>query len=253
MSRQTQSPKTRKGKDRAQASSSLRDEFESLLRSAEERWVQSLRSSDLIPEMVARFIAERVDPTLSEITLDLQRLRESQDSQSWKQDVDRLDQDIQALRDYVNGSNLSIRKDISLLKEGKGNESSPPVAQGEDDEHSNRVERNGSKGHSNDRSSSRRKTKSSRRAHRRMEDTDSDSSSDSNSSSDSSSESSDSGFESEVEEVRVADKQCRKVMRLKTYRLARRSRRRNKCMNPTKMLNKIKHLYDGDRYDGSDP
>ena len=135
MSRQTQSPKTRKGKDRAQASSSLRDEFESRLRSAEARWVKSPRSSDLIPEMVARFIAERVDPTLSEITLDLQRLRESQDSQSWKQDVDRLDQDIQALRDYVNGSNLSIRKDISLLKEGKGNESSPssPCATGVDD------------------------------------------------------------------------------------------------------------------------
>ena len=80
MSRQGQSPKGKKGKSRAQAGSFLQDEIESLLRVAEERWVETLRSSELIPEIVASVIATRIDPTLNEIREDLQRLRESQDS-----------------------------------------------------------------------------------------------------------------------------------------------------------------------------
>ena len=59
--------------------------------------------------------------------------------------------------------------------------------------------------------------------------------------------------ESDIDDVEVADESCRKVMQVETYRLIDRDPTRNPRLKVAKVLAELRHLYDGEMFDGSDP
>lgn len=59
--------------------------------------------------------------------------------------------------------------------------------------------------------------------------------------------------ESDIDDIQVADESCRKVMQVETYRLQDRNPDRNPRMKVTKTLAELRHLFDGEMFDGSDP
>ena len=76
----------------------------------------------------------------------------------------------------------------------------------------------------------------------------------SNSDSSSSSEESEDDLSNpDGDEIRVADRDCRKVLNVDTYRLIDRDPERNVALKTTRVLANLRHLYDGEKFDGSDP
>ena len=57
----------------------------------------------------------------------------------------------------------------------------------------------------------------------------------------------------EDDEIRVADKDCRKVLNVETYRLIDRDPERDVALKTAKVLTNLRHLFDGERFDGTDP
>ena len=55
------------------------------------------------------------------------------------------------------------------------------------------------------------------------------------------------------DDIRVADRDCRRVLSIETYRLHDRESERDIGLRTTKVLQNLRHLFDGERFDGSDP
>ena len=55
------------------------------------------------------------------------------------------------------------------------------------------------------------------------------------------------------DEIRVADRDCRKVLNVDTYRLIDRDPERNIALRTTRVLANLRHLFGGEKFDGSDP
>ena len=221
-----------------------------------------LTSSSWFQEMITQTVEGCVGARLDGIRTDLEQLKadltalrtdvESSDPQSWQQDKRRLDKDVDALRDFVQRSSEVIWQQIAQL-EGRipGQVPSPrtkveeDAGMGSEDDRktpsTSRAEKRLGRKSRRKKSPGRRKPKGRRRSSERSSD-ESDTT-----------DGSDSHAESETDDIRITDRSCRKAMSVETYRLYDRATERSTRLNTTKMVNSVRHLFTGDRFDGSDP
>ena len=241
-----------------------------ILQSGEDGGRKTLGSSPELKAMITQVVNDCVEPKLEglrqephQLRADLNVLRgdiEQKCSGSCLQDVDRLDKDVLALRDFTQKNSDAIWKQMAYMLEQIPKGDASPKIKEEDDplrDDAKGDRRSPSRGRTSRTPTpapsrrSRRSRKSQRKtsSHRRQRrETDWSDESDVSISSDDS----DTGSEGEAEGIRVADRDCRKAMSVKTYRLDNRSSKRTRS-NTSKLLKGVQHLFTGDRFDGSDP
>lgn len=218
-----------------------------------------LTSSPLLEGMIAQAVRGYVDPQLKEFQSKLQQLEddlvlkrrddELQGSEYARQEVSRLDKDLEALREYTRKATGEVWGQLTTLS-GKIQEISPQkeediLADEADKDRRSSIE---SRMSAIRRRKSRGKKSSGRRKHRAKY-----YASESSSDQSDSDRSSDGSLESETEDIRTADRACRKAMSVETYRLINRATERSKRWSTNKMVNTVRHLFKGDNFDGSDP
>mgnify|MGYP002259872596 FL=1 len=221
-----------------------------------------LQSSSWLTEMIAQAARGCVEAELEESRKEIQQLQadlaelradvESKDSKSWEQDKLRLDKDIEALRTFVQQNSDLIWTQITHLGEKIPQEASRTKAKSEEDQGIISDEDRKSSTRKRDESKSRRKPRRKPSSERRKRPGRRRSSESSSDGSGSSSES-DVSLLSETEDIRVADRHCRKAMSVETYRLDDRSTERSSRSSTNKLVNNVRHLFTGDPFDGSDP
>ena len=168
-----------------------------------------------------------------------------------KTELQSLRDELVSIRSYVNGECQKLWRELNKLK-GEGPrepspEREPETVPDEDDPPAHLRKGRGSKA-TRSRNSRAKGSHSSRRKHRRKERYESETES-----SDSSDESDDDLNDPDGDEIRVADKECRKVLNVETYRLVDRDAERDLALRTTKVLANLRHLFDGERFDGTDP
>ena len=180
---------------------------------------------------------------LSELFTVLGEQIERSDLPSLKKEMLTLKDNLADVRTYVQAEFTVLWKHISKLEQLQ--EVTPEKDAGNvGDKPQPRVSSKDK--HSSSRLSARKKTSTSRKYSLRKDvrDPDSDSDSDSPLSSDA---------ESDLDDVEVADELCRRVMQVETYRLLDRNPERNPRLKVAKSLAELRHLFDGEMFDGSDP
>ena len=183
---------------------------------------------------------------LSEISNLTQDQLQACDPASLKQELHSLKKELAELRTSAKAEFTLLWRHVSKLEEPQEEDDEPGADEGlisprrrggSKERHSSRLRSVGKKKATPSRPLSRRKSK-----HSGYE---SEPPSDSPLSSD--------AEESDIDDVQVADELCRKVMQVETYRLQDRHPDRNPRMKVTKTLAELRHLFDGEMFDGSDP
>ena len=183
---------------------------------------------------------------LSELNAVLKSQLEACNPSSLKEEVQSLKKELAELRTSAQVEYNLLWKHISKLEEAPEVTTLPGADEGTEVPRQRAGSRD--KRSSRQRSASKKKETSSR-AHARRKSKrsgyESDTSADSPLSSD--------AEESDLDDIEVADESCRKVMQVETYRLQDRNPIRNPRMKVTKALSELRHLFDGEMFDGSDP
>ena len=221
-----------------------------------------LTSSPWFREMIEQAVRGCLEPRVAEISNELQSLKadlsalrtdvELQYSNSWQQDIQRLDRDMDSLRDFVKRHSESISQEMAQVV-GKFSQDPAESRVKQEDvlgeiPGRDRKESRGPRSSSKKRRTSRGKTSRGRRERRRREFDSSDEEAGSDSSWGSDEESG-----SDSDDIRTADRSCRKAMSVETYRLNNRETERSKRWSTNKLLTTVRHLFTGDHFDGSDP
>ena len=183
---------------------------------------------------------------LSELNAVVRSQLEACDPASMKQELQSLKKELAELRTSTQAEFTLLWRHISKLEEAPAGDTQPGADEGAEVPR----RRAGSQDkHSSRRRSASKKKATSSRAHTRRKSKrsgyESDTSADSPLSSD--------AEDSDIDDIEVADKSCRKVMQVETYRLQDRNPYRNPRMKVTKTLAELRHLFDGEMFDGSDP
>ena len=231
----------------------------------EENVLQKLTDLVMKPDRI-RNIAEdalsdtvlRIDNSLRQLVGSHNEMREELDvfkREPCKEELRLLTNELASIRERVNGEFEKLWSAINTLKGKKPQERSeddePIGVRGNDEENDELPNRHGKGRKSKDARSRRSRSTKSRhskqkRRGRRSEEWDDYSSSES--------EESDADLnDPDGDEIRVADKDCRKVLNVETYRLEDRDPERDLALRTTKVLANLRHLFDGERFDGSDP
>ena len=241
-----------------------RREARAYFREAEEAMLEKLTSEVLRPERIRAVFEDEYGERLLRIEESCRALAQSQrglrekfqmfTDEPCKNELQSLREELAATRDHVTGEFQKLWSAINTLKGNQPrateNDDELEIVQGanEPDPPTQPRKGRGSKD-SRSRNSRAKKSHSSKRKQRKRKvyesDTDSDTSSD---------ESDDDDLnDPDGDEIRVADRDCRKVLSVETYRLRDRDPERDLALRTTKVLANLRHLFDGERFDGSDP
>ena len=234
----------------------------------EDRTLQKITKDLMRPERMRAIAEDALSDTILRIDTAMRKLAQGQDDLRQKLDAFArepckdefrvLREELAALRDRADGEFQKLWAAINTLK------GETPRARDENDEPILVRDDNGDKGQAPDpptrpqrrngskstrsrkgREKGSRSPKRKQRKHRLFE-----SDSDSSSSSDESIADLD---DHEDDEIRVADRDCRKVLNVETYRLIDRDPERDFALKTAKVLTNLRHLFDGERFDGTDP
>ena len=227
----------------------------------EDEMLQRLTSSVLRPERIATVAEDhfsttfgRIDGALRKVAADQNALRkdfEGFTQEPCKDELKSLRDELAALRDHTKAEFEKLWRLFNSLKNQPQapqnpdepdedvqvvDDPSPAVPRGKDREHTRKHK-------SRARKSS---THARKRRGRRYRESDSDSTDASTSDAD--------DYDYDVEDdIRVADKDCEKVLSVETYRLLDREPERDLGLRTAKVLQNLQHLFNGERFDGTDP
>ena len=221
-----------------------------------------LTSSTWFREMIEQTARGLFEPKVKEIHTELLNLKanlsalrtdiEPLCSNSWQQEIYRLDRDIDALRDFVKRSSEAISQEMAQVVGKSSEDALNPRVKPEDvvDKISDQDRRGARRSRSPTKKTRKYRGKKSRgrvvRSRRDFDSSEDESESFASGASDAESE-------SDSEDIRVADRSCRKAMSVETYRLYNRETERSKRWSTNKLLTTVRHLFTGDTFDGSDP
>ena len=244
-------------------SDTLRESMRQYLAEVEGQLTQRIATAILKPERIAPLVANKLGDISARIGQLAQKMDESHAAlrkelqalaeESCKSDLQSVKDEIATLRDDTSREVQSLWAIVTSLQKESAQEANvkrePEEVRFSQDEVQSVDSRKG-KGHTKSRSrKSRALTKShttkSRRKRRQSIDSD-----------DSLSRSDESDAEvsgPERDDIRVADKDCRRILSVDRYRLLDREPERDLRLRTSKVLAQLKHLYEGDRFDGSDP
>ena len=228
----------------------------------EKQVLQKITSLVMKPERIQMIAEDALSDTVLRIDNSLRQLKEGQDGlrtdldaftrEPCKIELRDIKDELAVMRDKVNGEFQRLWTAINALQ-GKPRaikDIEPMEVRDDEDERrdssSRRKKGSGSRGA---RSRKGRASRSSSSRHKRRDDRPYESGRDS-----SSSEESDAGeSEPEGDDIRVADRDCRRILSVDRYRLEDREPERDLRLRTAKVLAHLRHLYEGDRFDGSDP
>ena len=243
---------------------SLRHDVRAYFREAEEAMLQKLTAevlrSDRIRTVVENEYGERlvrIEESFRALAQNHQGLREKFlifTEEPCKNELQSLRDELTKTRDHVTGEFQKLWRSINTLKEASpratDTDNEPEVTQGDNDvDPPTRPRKGRGSNNSRSRSSRAKKSHSSRSRHKSRKHYESET--DSSISSDESDD--DDLNDPNGDEIRVADRDCRKVLNVETYRLTDRDPERDLALRTTKVLANLRHLFDGERFDGSDP
>ena len=231
----------------------------------EENVLQRLTDLVMKPDRIRNIAEDALSDTVLRIDNSLRQLTQSHNDlrgeleefrrEPCKAELRLSGNEITEVRERVNGEFEKIWSAIKALKgskpRAKKDDDEPISVRGSDEEDEEPPSRRGKGRGSHDARSKRSRAKKSRhskhtRRSRRGEDYEDDSSSESD-------ESDNELNDPDGDEIRVADRDCRKVLNVETYRLVDRDPERDLALRTTKVLANLRHLFDGERFDGSDP
>ena len=220
--------------------------FEVQLKQVEEQLTRA-EYSERTRERINEIVTEALAPPMTGVEAELLQLSEKLeafDTTSIKEEVRALKEEFAELRQAAQVEFSVLWKHISKLEKLQDEKPGPLAdkqrhASGRRGDHAAELS-------SGERSSRKKKSSSRPLSGRKKYVTRSESDSDSDSplSSDA---------ESVIDDVEVADESCRKVMQVETYRLIDRNPTRNPRLRVAKVLAELRHLFDGEMFDGSDP
>ena len=231
----------------------------------EENVLQKLTDLVMKPDRIRNIAEDAFSDTVLRIDNSLRQLAESHNElrnelnafrqEPCKKELQVLTNELAAVRERVNGEFQKLWSAIDTLKGKRPQErketDEPIRVRGSEEENDELPNRHGKGKNSKEACSRKSRSKKSRhskqkRRGRRSEEWDDYSSSES--------EESDADLnDPDGDEIRVADKDCRKVLNVETYRLEDRDPERDLALRTTKVLANLRHLFDGERFDGSDP
>ena len=239
----------------------LRAEVLTYFAEAREDMLKHLTSEVLRPSRIHAIVEDYLGDTLSRVQDSLKELASSHDAlveefrafrqEPCKRELESLNKEIAALRSHTKGELTRLWHEVKALKGQR------PAREDDEPEEVREIDNEGTppskkKGGSRTRSRRSRTHRSTsskgRRKKGRHHESDGDSS-DSSDSSESDAEMSD----GDRDDIRVADRACRKVLDVETYRLHDKDPERDLGLRTTKVLQNLRHLFDGERFDGSDP
>ena len=197
----------------------------------------------------------RIDSSLRQLAQGQDGLRKDLDAftrEPCKFELQSLREELAVVRDRVNGEFQKLWSEINTLKEkSRANNNEPLGVRDNDIELVDSSTRRKKGRGSRDAQSQKNSAKGSRSSkHKRRKDRHHESDSDSTSSS---SESDADLNDPDGDEIRVADRECRKVLNVNAYRLIDRDPERDLALRTAKVLTNLRHLFEGERFDGSDP
>ena len=198
----------------------------------------------------------RIDSSLRSLAQGQDGLRKELDAlarERCKSEFQALRDELTAIRDRVDGEFQRLWSAINTLQgKPRAKEANEPLAVRDSDieiiDSSTRRKKGRESRDAQSRKSGAKGSRSSKHKRRkyRRDESDSDSTS-------SSSESDADLKDPDGDEIRVADRDCRKVLNVNAYRLIDRDPERDLALRTTKVLTNLRHLFDGERFDGSDP
>ena len=243
----------------------VRHDVRTYFREAEEAMLQKLTSEVLRPERIRAVVEDeygerliRMEESCRALAQNHQGLREKFllfTEEPCKNELQSLRDELSVIRDHVTGEFQKLWRAINTLQRAppraanKDNEPEATLSNDDVDPPIRPRKERGSK-ESRSRNSRAKKGRSSRSRPkgRKYYESESDSSTSSDESDDDDDLNNPNG-----DEIRVADRDCRKVLNVETYRLTDRDPERDLALRTTKVLANLRHLFDGERFDGSDP
>ena len=240
----------------------LRAEILTYFAEAREDMLKHLTSEVLRPSRIHAIVEDYVGDSLTRVQDSLKELATSHDAlreefhayrqEPGKRELESLSKEIAALRSHTKGELTRLWQEVKALKGRRhAREDNEPESVRENDDDDTPLSPKKKSG-SNTRShrSRVRRSTSSKSKQRRGRHYESDG--DSSSSSDASESDADLS-DRDNDDIRVADRGCKKVLDVETYRLHDRDPERDLGLRTTKVLQNLRHLFDGERFDGSDP
>ena len=237
----------------------IRDYFAMVEDSVLKKLTKQIMNPDRIRTIAEDALSDtilRIDSSLRDITQGQEGLRKELDAlvrEPCKCEFHALRDELTKLRGRVEGEFQKLWSAINTLQEkSRAREPNEPLGVRDSDieiiDSSSRRNKGRESGDAHSRRSSAKGSRSSKHKRRRdrLEESDSDSTA-------SSSESDADLKDPDGDEIRVADKDCRKVLNVNAYRLIDRDPERDLALRTTKVLTNLRHLFDGERFDGSDP
>ena len=243
----------------------LRESVRQYFAEVEDEMLRRINSTVLAPERITAIIDKKYSDTFARVDLINRTMAESLAAlrkefrafaeEQCKSELQSLKDEIAALRDHTGRefqrlweAIASLRKDQPPEKEEK---LEPEEVRVSDDEVQSKDSHTG-KGPKKLRSPkgrARSKSRSSRERRKRRPSYGSDDDRSSSSSDESEADMS----EPERDDIRVSDKGCRRILSVDRYRLLDREPEKDLRLRTAKVLAHLKHLYEGDKFDGSDP
>ena len=228
----------------------------------EEQAIQKITSLVMKPDRIQMIADDALSDTVLHIDNFLRQLKEGQDGlradldaftrEPCKIELRNIKDELAVMRDKVNGEFQRLWSAINALQgKPRAIKDIEPMEVREDgderrDSSSRRKKGSGSRGA---RSRKGRASRSSFSRRKRRDDRPYESDRGS-----SSSEESDAGeSEPEGDDIRVGDRDCRRILSVDRYRLEDREPERDPRLRIAKVLAHLRHLYEGDRFDRSDP
>ena len=251
--------------DEQARSDPLRDSVRQYFAEVEEEMIRRINSTVLAPERITAIVEQKYSDKFARIDLINRKMAESlaalrQEFRAFaeepcKGELQSVKDEIAALRDFTGrefqqlwDTIASVRKDPTPEKEERFEPEEVRLSD-EEVQSTDSHKGQGPRKMRSSRSRARSTSQSSRRRRKRRPSYGSDDDRSSSSTDESETELS----EPERDDIRVADKGCRKILSVDRYRLLDREPEKDLRLRTAKVLAHLKHLYEGDRFDGSDP
>ena len=237
----------------------LKKDTREFVEAVEAGTLERLTSEALKPSRISAVVDDHIGDRLSRMELSLKKIAESHSAlvkefhasqqEPCKRELQALSDEIAALRGRTKAELERLWKEVKALK----GEQSPPrndepiEVRDEEGNPTLPPTRRKSVSPTRSRKNRARRSSSSRRKQRRTR---------RNASDEEWSDSSDSDADlsdGDKDDIRVADRDCRRVLSVESYRLHDRDPERDLGLRTNKVLQNLRHLFDGERFDGSDP
>lgn len=247
---------TRSGKMRAtEGDSSLRLEaLEGSVQELNEKLALLMKKYPMDRDRMEALVLDAVGSTLDAHADAIEKLSRKQSQRTTtemetlpegiKKEIESLREEIKAVRDSVKAQMEAIWREMSSMKATMKELKKNPLSDEEEDGDIPRKSIERRSGRS--RSTRKGRSRSSRRNARKLVESDKSESESDQADTQSTEE------ESDGEEF-IADDGCRAALKISTYRLKDKNPKRDTRLKTVKVLADLKHLFDGDRFNGDDP